>query len=180
MMKRAIAIVIGVLIVLTVGYKVAVRGLSYEVSGYRTYDEQLDKQHLHEMNYRFDYAYDANEKDLRRFAMNNTTFELDFAMRKSGMTNPNSILDGKQGHCKMYSCVMASTFNQLAKLKKLEASCRVAYGHVFLYGVNLHQFFSSGFFRDHDFCVIKDKSGVHAADALMYDYFMIDQIRVRR
>ncbi|HEX8659351.1 MAG TPA: hypothetical protein VF690_17565 [Hymenobacter sp.] len=163
-----------------IGYYVTVNGLSYEVSGYRLYNEQLNKQHLQEISNRFDYAHDANEQGLRRFALSNTASELDFAMRKNGMKNPNSILDSKKGHCMMYSYVMASSYNQLAKLKKIKASCRVAYGHVFLYNVNLHQFFNSAFFRDHDFCVIRDSNGVHVADAILFDYFLIDYIRLRQ
>ncbi|MBD2766757.1 hypothetical protein IC235_02490 [Hymenobacter sp. BT664] len=168
------------LILIVIGYFVTVNGLSYEVSGYRPYNEQLDKAHLREMSNRFDDAYAANEQDLRRFALRNTALELDFAMRKNAMKNPNSILDSKIGHCMMYSYVMASTYNQLAKLKKIKGSCRVAYGHVFLYNVNLHQFFSSTFFRDHDFCVISDDSGVYVADAILFDYLLIDDIRLRK
>ena len=179
-MKKALAISIAFLIFCIIGYKVVERGISYKLIGYRNYNQQLNKKHLNQINYQFGYAYDATEKDLLRFVLENTSGVLDFDMHTNALQNPNAILDRKSGHCKMYSYVTASSYNQLAKLNKISGNCRVAYGHVYLYGVNLHQFSSNSFFRDHDFNVIKDNSGVHAADALMYDYFMIDQIRVRR
>ena len=179
-MKRIIAISAGLLVLSITGYKAFERGLSYKLIGYRDYTQQLDKKHLNQINYRFGYAYDATEKDLLRFVLGNTSGVLNFDMHTNTLQNPNAILDRKSGHCKMYSYVMASTYNQLAKLNKISGNCRVAYGHVYLYGVNLHQFFSSSFFRDHDFCVVKNKSGVHAVDAILYDYLMIDQIRLRK
>ena len=179
-MLRKLVIVVGFLMVTLIGgYYVTVQGLSYEISGYRAYHEQLDEQHLRELNSRFENAYDATEGELRRFALNNTAFELDFAMRKNGLKNPNSILDGKKGHCKMYSYLMAASFNQLAKRNGIKANCRIAIGHVFLYGVNLHQFSNSSFFANHDFCVITGKEGAQAADAILYDYFGVDHIRIR-
>ena len=179
-MKKIIAIFVALLILIIIGYKVVERGISYKLIGYRNYNQQLNKKHLNQINYQFGYAYDATEKDLLRFVLENTSGVLDFDMHTNALQNPNAILDRKSGHCKMYSYVAASSYNQLAKLNKISGNCRVAYGHVYLYGVNLHQFFSSSFFRDHDFCVIKDKSGVHAVDAILYDCLMIDQIRLRR
>ena len=179
-MKKALAISIAFLILCIIGYKVVVHGVSYKLIGYRNYNQQLNKKHLSQINYQFGYAYDATEKDLLRFVLENTSGVLDFDMHKNALQNPNAILDRKSGHCKMYSFVMASTYNQLAKLHNISGNCRVAYGHVYLYGVNLHQFFSGSFFRDHDFNVIKDNSGVHAVDAILHDYLWIDQIRLRR
>lgn len=179
-MKKVIAISAALLILIIIGYKVVERGLSYKLIGYRDYNKQLDKKHLNQLNYRFGYAYDATEKDLLRFVMDNTSGVLDFDVHKNALQNPNAILDRKSGHCKMYSYVMASSYNQLAKANKISGECRVAYGHVYFYGVNLHQFLSNSFFRDHDFCIIKDKSGFHAVDAILYDYLMIDQIRLRK
>ena len=179
-MKKVIAFLALLLVLIIAGYKVVEHGVSYKLIGYRDYNQQLNKKYLNQINYRFGYAYDANEKDLLRFVLDNTSGVLDFDMHTNALKNPNAILDRKSGHCKMYSYVMASSYNQLAKLNKISGNCRVAYGYVYLYGVNLHQFFSSSFFRDHDFCVIKDNSGVHAIDAILYDYLMIDQIRLRK
>ena len=179
-MKKVI-IVLGVLTVAVMAaFFMVAHGLSYRVAGYRDYNQRLDGQHFREIQGRFDYAYDATSSDLRRFTLKNTAAELSFDMHPNALQNPNAILERKNGHCKMYSFVMASSYNQLAKTKKIDGHCRVAYGYVYLYGVNLHQFSNTAFFRDHDFCVIRDKSGVHAADALMYDYFMVDKIRLRK
>lgn len=165
---------------LIAGSYVVVNGISFKVAGYRSFNKRLDDAHLREMEGRFDYAYDTNEGQLRQFALRNTAFELDFDMHTNALQNPNAILDRKSGHCKTYSYVVAATYNQMAKRKNIKGSCRVAYGYVYLYGVNLHQFFKSSFFRNHDFCVITDRNGVRAADAILFDYALIDQIRLRK
>jgi 6-pyruvoyl-tetrahydropterin synthase len=180
LIKKLLVVFAALLVLGIIGYKVVERGISYKLIGYRDYTQQLDKKHLNQMNYQFGYAYDPTEKDLLRFVLDRTSGVLDFDMHTNALQNPNAIIDRKSGHCKMYSYVMTSSFNQLAKLNKISGNCRVAYGHVYLYGVNMHQFCTSSFFRDHDFCVVKDKSGVHAVDAILYDYLLIDQIRLRK
>jgi len=179
-MKKIIAICAALLVLIIIGYKVVERGISYKIIGYRDYNQKLDKKHLNYLNYQFGYAYDATEKDLLQFVLGITSVTLDFDTHKNPLQNPNAILDRKSGHCKMYSYVVASTYNQLAKLNKISGNCRVAYGHVYLYGVNLHQFSNNPFLRDHDFNIIKDNRGVHAVDAILNDYLWIDQIRLRK
>jgi len=179
-MKKVLAISIALLVLFIIGYQVLERGISYKIIGYRDYNQKLDKKHLNQLNYQFGYAYDATEKDLLQFVLGITSVTLDFDMHKNSLQNPNAIIDRKSGHCKMYSYLIASSYNQLAKLNKISGNCRVAYGHVYLYGVNLHRFSSDSFFRDHDFNVIKDNSGVHAVDAILHDYLWIDQIRLRK
>jgi hypothetical protein len=116
---------------------------------------------------------------LQRFALAQTAQRLRFAFKRNALSDPNKILDGQQAHCKMYAYVVAATYNQLAQQRHWPASCRVAYGHVYLYGVSLHQFMPGTFFKDHDFCVFSDKRGTYAADATLYDYFWVDRIRLR-
>ncbi|UOQ69031.1 hypothetical protein [Hymenobacter volaticus] len=67
----------------------------------------------------------------------------------------------------------------MAKQRNWPATCRVAYGHIYLYGVNLHQFVGGAFFQDHDFCVFTEEQGTYAADAVLYDYFLVKRIRLR-
>jgi hypothetical protein len=180
MIKKGVVVVGVLLVLLVVSYYILARGISYEITGYRKYSQQLDGNHLGKIESNFEYIYGTNPNDLRAFALNNTASELEFEMHRNALIDPNAILDRKTGHCKMYSYVLASTYNQLAKKCRSHSSCRVAYGHVYFYGINLHQFFTSSFFKDHDFCVIKDKNGVSAADAILFDYLSIDRVRLRR
>ena len=169
-------------LVVVIGYVVVVHGLSYRVLGYRSYQQTLDYQHLAAVQIRFQAAGGsaATSTTLSQFAVAETAKSLHFTMQYNALTDPNKILDGKRAHCKMYSYVVAATYNQLAKERHWKAACRVAYGHVYLYGVNLHQFVGGAFFKDHDFCVFTDERGTYAADAILYDYFLIDRIQLRK
>lgn len=181
-MKRVVVSALVLCLVIITGYGVVVHGLSYRILGYRPYQQSLDHQHLAAVQTRLQAAGGSavTPATLSKFAVAETARRLTFARKYNALSNPNKILDGQQAHCKMYSYVVAATYNQLARQRNWQATCRVAYGHVYLYGVNLHQFVGGAFFRDHDFCVFADEQGAYAADAILYDYFLVDRIRLRK
>lgn len=180
-MKRVVVRALVLCVVVITGYGVVVYGLSFRIVGYRPYQPPLDPQHLAAVRTRLQTAGGrvATPATLRQFAVAETARSLTFAVKYNALSDPNKILDGQQAHCKMYSYVVAATYNQLAKQRNWPAACRVAYGHVYLYGVNLHQFIGGGFFKDHDCCVFAEEQGAYAADAVLYDYFWVDRIRLR-
>jgi hypothetical protein len=163
------------------GYKTVVHGLTYQVMGFRPAPPPLDHPHLAALQTRLRLASgDApTPTTLRQFALTETARCLHFALKRNALTDPNKMVEGRQAHCKMYAYVLAATYNQLARQQHWPASCRVAYGHVYLYGVSLHQFLPGTFFRDHDFCVFADNHGAYAVDATLYDYFWVERIRLR-
>lgn len=77
----------------------------------------------------------------------------------------------------MYSYVFTSTYNYLAKYKNIKSKCRVAYGHLYFYGININKIINTPFFNNHDFCII-DNSNV-AIDPLFNDYFGISEIKIK-
>ncbi|HLK96294.1 MAG TPA: hypothetical protein VK364_00860, partial [Hymenobacter sp.] len=158
---------------LGVGYGGAVRGLSFKVLGYRNYAQQLDAAHFAAAAKQFENSPYAKPLELSDFAVAYTADALTFRMKSNSASDPNKILESKHGHCKMYAYVLASTFNQLAKKHNSTSRCRVAYGLVYWYGINLHQFIGGAFFKDHDFNVITDGNRTYAVDATLYDYFRI-------
>lgn len=164
-----------------VGYGVVVHGLSYQVVGFRPAPPPLDQPHLAALQTRLHLASGnaTTPATLRQFALTETAQRLHFAFKRNALTDPNKIVEGQQAHCKMYAYVVAATYNQLARQQHWPATCRVAYGHVYLYGVSLHQFLPGAFFRDHDFCVFADEHGAYAVDATLYDYFWVERIRLR-
>ncbi len=180
-MKRLLVRTLVLCVVLLVGYGVAVHGLSYRVVGFRPAPLPLDQPHLAALRTRLQATAGnpATPATLQKFALAQTAQRLSFAFQRNALSDPNKILDGQQAHCKMYAYVVAATYNQLAQQRHWPASCRVAYGHVYLYGVSLHQFIPGTFFKDHDFCVFSDKQSPYAADATLYDYFLVDRIRLR-
>jgi hypothetical protein len=165
-MKKVVVSALVLSLVVLAGYGVVVHGLSYQISGYRPAQTAGTRV--------------ATPAALSHFAVAETARRLTFALKHNALSDPNKILDGQQAHCKMYAYVVAATYNQLATQRHWPAACRVAYGHVYLYGVNLHHFVGGTFFKDHDFCVFADKQGAYAADASLYDYFLVDRIRLRK
>ena len=180
-MKRVVVSVLALVVVLLIAYEVVVHGLSYQVLGYRPSPPLLDQPHLAAIRARLPMTGEtrATPAALSQFAVAETARNLTFALKRNALSDPNKILDGRQAHCKMYAYVVAATYNQLAQQRCWQAACRVAYGHVYLYGVNLHHFIGGTFFKDHDFCVIADEQGAYAVDATLYDYFLVDRIRLR-
>ncbi|RZK38134.1 MAG: hypothetical protein EOO61_08230 [Hymenobacter sp.] len=180
-MGKFVVSVLVLSLILSAAYGVVVHGLSYQISGYRPARQVLDQPHLATIQTRLHTAGAnvATPAALRHFAIAETARRLTFVMKHNALSDPNKILDGQQAHCKMYAYVVAATYNQVAQQRHWPATCRVAYGHVYLYGLSLHQFIPGAFFQDHDFCVFADKQGTYAADATLYDYFLVDPIRLR-
>ncbi|SFQ79313.1 hypothetical protein [Hymenobacter arizonensis] len=180
-MKRVLVRALVLCLVVLAGYGAVVHGLSYRVLGYRPDPPSLDPAHLAAIQDRLPSASGtaAPPAALRRFAVAETARRLTFAVKRNALTDPNQILDGRQAHCRMYAYVVAATYNQLVKPRTRQAACRVAYGHMYLYGVNLHPYVGGTFFQDHDFCVFADEQGAYAADATLYDYFRVGRIRLR-
>ncbi|GGF28465.1 hypothetical protein GCM10011383_45260 [Hymenobacter cavernae] len=150
--------------------------------GYRPYPQSLDQQHLAAVRTQLQTVRGrvTTPATLRQFAVAETARRLRFTMQYNALSDPNKILDGQQAHCKMYAYVVAAIYNAVAKQRNWKTACRVAYGHVYLYGVNLHQFVGGAFWQDHDFCVFTDAQGAYAADATLYDYCLVDRIRLRK
>ncbi|UOQ75104.1 hypothetical protein [Hymenobacter cellulosilyticus] len=160
-MKRVFISALVLFLVVIAGYVVVVHRLSYRIFSYRPYQQTLDHQHLATVQTRLQATGEqaATPVTLRQFAVAETARRLTFAIKSKALSDPNKILDGQQAHCKMYSYVVAATYNQVAKQRNQQATCGVAYGHVYLYGMNLHPFIGGAFFKDHDFCVFANEQG---------------------
>lgn len=181
-MKRILVSAFVLCLVVLTGYGVVVHGLSYQVVGFRPSPPPLDPPHLAAIQTRLPSASGRTTTPaaLQQFAIAETARSLRFTLKRNALTDPNKIVDGQQAHCKMYAYVAAATYNQLARQRQWPATCRVAYGHVYLYGRSLHQFIPGAFFQDHDFCVFADEQGTYAADASLYDYCLVGRIRLQK
>ena len=157
------------------------RGISYRISGYRHFQHPLDQHYISalETQFRDEYGANATPDNLRNFTLKHTASSLHFMLKSSSLRDPNRILARGGAHCTMYSVVLSTLYNQLAREMRWNATCRVAIGQVHLFGVNLHQFASSPFFASHDFCVIRDVNRVQAVDAVAFDYIGVPGVRLR-
>jgi hypothetical protein len=98
----------------------------------------------------------------------------------SASNNPNELINTNQANCIGYSAMFNSVANYLIKENELnqEIESKHKIGLLDLLGINLHQFFESSFFRDHDFNEMKNlKTGeTILIDPSVSDYLWIKKV----
>lgn len=93
-------------------------------------------------------------------------------------TDPNQLIHSRTAHCVGYASFFATTCNYLLKKYNLAdtwmATSQV--GQLYFFGTNIHQYFNTPFFKDHDFVTIKNKKtgAILAVDPTVSDYLCID------
>jgi len=108
-----------------------------------------------------------------------TSKTLNFTFSKSDQ-NPNRLIDAKTANCIGYSAFFTVVCNYQLKKYNLSdqwiASSEI--GQLFVFCVNIHNYFDSSFFKDHDFVIIKNKitDKIFAVDPSINDYLYIDYI----
>jgi hypothetical protein len=108
-----------------------------------------------------------------------TSKQLNFTADKNHI-NPNQLIKSKTAHCVGYSTFFATTCNYLLKKYKLSENwiAKPQIGQIYLFGINIHNFFDSPFFKDHDFVTIENKTTgeIVAVDPTVNDYLRIDNV----
>ncbi len=108
-----------------------------------------------------------------------TNARLRFATGKAS-SNPNVAARSGKANCVGYSALFSSIANQLSNEQRSSHSLRARHliGRLYFLGVDVHQFFSSPFFRDHDFVEIEDTATGEKifVDPVVSDYLGIDRV----
>ncbi len=98
--------------------------------------------------------------------------------------DPNLLIDSYSAHCVGYAAFTTTVCNELLQHYQLatewKAEARV--GQIHFLGINVHPYFNSAFFKDHDFVVVKNqKTGEKlAVDPTVYDYLGVVFIRMKK
>lgn len=81
-----------------------------------------------------------------------TKEELKFTTKHASY-NPNELIYTNQANCVGYSAMYNSVANYLISKNKLEHEIEANHkiGQLSLFGINIHKYFNSPFFKDHDF-----------------------------
>jgi len=108
-----------------------------------------------------------------------TAKELTFTGGKNH-NDPNTLIHTKNAHCVGYAAFLATTCNYLLKKSQIanEWIAKPHIGQLYFLGVNIHPYFNTPFFKDHDFVIVenlKTKERV-AIDATVFDYGKIDKV----
>jgi len=108
-----------------------------------------------------------------------TTERLRFTTGRA-YSNPNTIIRSGEANCVGYSALFCSIADPLFHEQHSGHSFRVRHlvGHLSFLGVDVHQFFSSPFFRDHDFVEIENITTGEKifVDPVVSDYLGIDRV----
>src|SRR5690606_28082663 len=126
---------------------------------------------------------DPNVEQIIKLSLSLTSNQLNFTFEKND-NDPNLLIISKTAHCVGYAHFFATTCNYLLEKHGFSAdwlaTSRV--GQMSFIGIDVHQFFNSPFFRDHDFVVIENlKTGEKfAVDPSVHDYLGIDFISYRK
>ncbi|WGU67484.1 hypothetical protein QIU19_07690 [Capnocytophaga canimorsus] len=83
-----------------------------------------------------------------------------------------------------YAQFFALVCNYMLKKNNLhkEWVAKVYIGKLKFLGNDIHQYFQSSFFKDHDFVVVENvrTQEIYAVDPTLYDYFVIKKVRFVR
>lgn len=98
--------------------------------------------------------------------------------------DPNKLVTSKTAHCVGYANFFAAVCNYQIQKHNLsqewEATARI--GHIFLLGTDIHAYFKSSFFKDHDFVIIENRvtGEVFAVDPTLHDYSGIKLVHFQK
>lgn len=130
------------------------------------------------------YLHATNERQSTLTAAQIVAQSLDKTSNKLRFTSgkndkdPNRLVRTRKAHCVGYAAFFATTCNFLLQQNGLgttwQAEPRI--GQLYFLGINVHQYFNSPFFKDHDFVVIENKKTGQtlAVDPTVNDYLAID------
>lgn len=149
----------------------------YKPTGTRTEYTATDKALLALIDAHSDM--DTTVQGIITHALKVTSHQLEFTAAKNE-TDPNQLIATKTAHCVGYAAFCASSCNYLFKkygLGDTWEACPVA-GKLYLLGMDIHQFFSGSFFKDHDFVLITNKvtGETIAVDPTVSDYLYINRV----
>jgi hypothetical protein len=131
------------------------------------------------INRKADFKSD-NLEELINESLRITLRDLSFSLKSGNNSNVNDMYKTKKAHCVGYASFFATTCNYLLKKYHLgdRWTAKPQIGQIYFMGTNIHKYFESSFFKDHDFVTIENETTgeIFAVDPTMNDYFHIDFI----
>ncbi|KAA1241014.1 hypothetical protein [Aquimarina sp. RZ0] len=111
-----------------------------------------------------------------------TNEKLKFTSSKCDV-DPNKLVNSSKTHCVGYAYFFTSTFNYLLKKSRLsnEWKARAYAGKLYFLGIDVHKYFDSPFFKDHDFVIVENSTTGERIyiDPTISDYLGIDRVSSR-
>ncbi len=153
--------------------------VTYKSVGLRTNYSATDKILTDFIDANNDKQTDPDIKQIIKLGLSITSKKLNFTADKND-TDPNKLITSKTAHCVGYATFFATTCNYLLDKHKLSDTwiAKPQVGQLYFLGTNIHKYFNSTFFKDHDFVTIENKKTgeIVAVDPTVNDYLLIDFI----
>lgn len=174
-------LILGLLIFITILFRgwIFRFTINYSIVGNRNCIELKDKDLIRELS-----VFQKNTiEEIIDIAKNQTNRRLKFS-KKTSSNNPNNLIKNGKANCVGYASLFCSIGNHLIKTKNLDNKFRFNHliGELDFLGINLHQFTTNSFFKDHDFNEIENlKTGEKTyIDLSISDYLKIDAVSVNQ
>ncbi len=120
---------------------------------------------------------EVSVEQIIKIGLSATSESLQFTTSKTH-NNPNKLIVTKRANCIGYARFFATACNYiLGKYALDDVWTATPYkGQLLFLGVNIHPYFKSAFFKDHDFVIVRNKNTgeTFAVDPSMNDYLHID------
>lgn len=153
--------------------------VNYRSIGQRQNYPALDSKLINyiELNLADREALDINQ--VIEIGLHATSKQLNFKVSKNDR-DPNKLINSKTAHCVGYSHFFATTCNYILKRNNLSDIwvAKPQIGNLFIFGANIHKYFNSPFFKDHDFVIIENRvtGELLAVDPTVNDYLFINYV----
>ena len=124
----------------------------------------------------------ADAKMIIERSLKITSTQLKFTSSRNE-NDPNRLIHTHTAHCVGYAAFFSTTCNYLLAQQGLDerwvATPQV--GQLHFLGINIHPYFDSPFFIDHDFVVVRNKitGETISVDPTVADYLFIDYVTLR-
>lgn len=153
--------------------------ITYKSVGIRNNYLATDEKLKAYIDANIDNQNDPSIEEIIKLGLSITSKQLNFTADKND-TDPNRLITSKSAHCVGYSTFFATTCNYLFEKYKLSDTwiAKPRAGQLYFLGTNIHPYFKSAFFKDHDFVTIENKitGEIFAVDPTVNDYLKIDFI----
>lgn len=151
--------------------------LTYKSVGMRTSYHAKNKRLVDRIEADALMQSDADIREIVRRGLSITSRQLEFTADKNEV-DPNKLIKSGTAHCVGYASFFATTCNYLLDKHNLAQTwtAKRHVGKLYFLGINVHAYFHTPFFKDHDFVTIENKSTgeILAVDPTVNDYLFID------
>lgn len=151
--------------------------VTYKSVGPRTNYSATDDKLVDFINASADKQSEPDIEQIIKLGLSITSEQLYFTSNKNDI-DPNKLITSRTAHCVGYASFFATTCNHLLNKHNLADTwtAKPQAGQLYFLGINIHQYFHTPFFKDHDFVTIENKTTrqIFAVDPAINDYLFID------